>query len=209
VRRIPLWALASSALAPVLLIGGWTLAAAVQPPGYDPIRDTISALAALGTPHRLTMTAALVGLGVCHMVTAAGLRPARRAGRVILACGGLATCLVAAFPQPHRGNSVAHSVAAALAFAALALWPLLAMHANATVPLLSRRASVVAAFALVGLVLWFVLELHGDRRGLAERAAAGAQSLWPLAVVLSAPGTAVRRGWRNRGGAAATRRTPG
>jgi hypothetical protein len=43
----------------------------------------------------------------------------------------------------------------------------------------------VATVFMIGLVLWFVAELHGDHRGLAERTAAGAQSLWPLAVVLT------------------------
>jgi hypothetical protein len=34
-------------------------------------------------------------------------------------------------------------------------------------------------------VVWFAAELHGGQRGLAERAAAGAQALWPLAVVVT------------------------
>jgi len=33
--------------------------------------------------------------------------------------------------------------------------------------------------------VWFAAEIHGGQRGLAERAAAGAQALWPLAVVLT------------------------
>jgi hypothetical membrane protein len=185
-NRVPGWVVASATVGPVALIGGWTIAAARQPPGYDPVRDTISALAARGATDRWLMTAALAGLGACYVVTAAGLRPGRRAGRAVLFGGGCATLLVAAFPQPAHGNSVAHTIAAAVAFTSLGVWPVLAASDRQSVPLLTRAASVTATSVLVGLVLWFVGEIHGGQRGLAERAAAGAQALWPLAVVLSA-----------------------
>jgi hypothetical protein len=38
---------------------------------------------------------------------------------------------------------------------------------------------------MIGLIVWFLAEVHGSHRGLAERAAAGTEALWPLAVVLS------------------------
>jgi hypothetical membrane protein len=175
----------SAGTAPVVLVGGWTLAAARQPRGYDPIRDTISALAAQGATDRWIMTAALAALGLCHLTTAAGLRPARVAGRIVLALGGGATLGVAAFPQPIRGESVGHTVTATIAFAALALWGLCAASSKADSLALAPRVAVVAALVLAGLVLWFVFELHGGHRGLAERVAAGAEALWPLAVVLT------------------------
>lgn len=184
-RPIPWWALASAGAAPVLLVGGWTLADALQPPGYDPIRDTISALAALGATDRWVMTSALAGLGACHVVTALGLRPARSGGRVVFGIGGVATVMVAAFPQPAHGNSVAHTVAATVAFVALGAWPALAAPRRSPAPLLSRPASLAASSVLLGLVAWFAAELHGGQRGLAERTAAGAQALWPLAVVVT------------------------
>ena len=187
----PVVGLASAGTAPVLLIGGWTLAQARQPPGYDPIRDTISALAARGATDRWVMTSALLGLGACHVVTAAGLRPARRAGRVLLAAGGVATVMVAAFPQPVRGNSPSHTVAAAAAFIALGAWPAFAGRRRSAAPLLhARRPRSRRPRVLLGLVVWFAAEVHGDQRGLAERAAAGAQALWPLAVVVT-----TRRAW--------------
>jgi hypothetical membrane protein len=185
VNRIPWWALASAGAAPVLLGGGWTLAAAKQPPGYNPVRDTISALAAQGATDRWIMTSALAGLGACHLVTAAGLRPARRSGRVVLAGGGAATLMVAAFPQPAHGNSVGHTVAATVSFVALGVWPVFATSRRRVAPLLRRPESAAASAVLLGLVVWFALELHGGQRGLAERAAAGAQALWPLAVVVT------------------------
>ena len=49
----PLLALASAVVAPTSLIGGWTVAASLQPGRFDARHETISALAALDTPHRL------------------------------------------------------------------------------------------------------------------------------------------------------------
>jgi len=185
VARIPWWAVVSAVAAPGLLAGGWTVAQSLQPPGYDPVRDTISALAAHGATDRWVMTSAVAGLGICHVVTALGLRPARRRGRVVLAGGGGATVLVAAYAQPVHGNSVAHTIATTVAFAALATWPLFAAHRHGPAPLLTVAPSVLASAFLIGSVLWFAVELHGGHRGLAERVAAGSQALWPLAVVVT------------------------
>jgi hypothetical membrane protein len=185
-NRIRWWAVASAAAAPVVLVGGWTIAAARQPAGYNPIRDTISSLAAPGVPYRWVMTTALAGVGACYLTTAIGLGPARRMGRLVLALGGLATLSVAAFPQSDTGNSVSHTVAAAVAFTALATWPVFAGSRGPRPALLRFPASLAATVVMVGLVLWFVGELHGSHRGLAERTAACAESLWPLAVVISA-----------------------
>jgi hypothetical membrane protein len=184
--RMRWWAFASSAAAPAVLVGGWTIAAARQPAGYNSIRDTISSLAAPGVPYRWVMTTALAGVGACYLVTAIGLGPARRMGRLVLALGGLATLSVAAFPQSNTGNSVSHTVAATVAFTALATWPVFAGSWGSRPPLLRFPASLAATIVMVGLVLWFVNELHGSHRGLAERTAAGAEALWPLAVVISA-----------------------
>jgi len=184
-ERIPSWAVVSSVAAPVVLIGGWTLAASLQPRGYDSIRDTISALAGHGATDRWVMTAALAGLGACHATTALGLQPAKLPGRLILAAGGVATVLVAAFPQPVAGDAPAHTVVATVAFVALASWPIFAARRSAISRLLGARIGTVATLGLLGLVTWFAVELHGDYRGLAERTAAGAEALWPLAVVIA------------------------
>jgi hypothetical membrane protein len=167
----------------VLLIGGWTVAAALQLSGFDALRDTISALAGHGAAHRWVMTLALLGLGACHCVTALGLRPLATPGRAMLATGGVATVLVAAFPLPRTGSSGAHQLAATVAFACLALWPALSrVPGAAPQPVLMR----VAAGVLVTLVVVFCAALAaGVLVGLAERVAAGAQSLWPLATVLA------------------------
>ncbi|MGH3869899.1 MAG: DUF998 domain-containing protein [Pseudonocardiaceae bacterium] len=182
---MPSWAVLSAACAPVLLIGGWQLAASRQPNGFDPIHQTISALAARGATDRWIMTAALAGVGVCHMITAAGLRPAAGAGRMLLVTGGAATVLLAAVPQPVTGDSPAHVATAAVVLPALSLWPAVAWR-RGVAP--GRAAWLGAASGLLALLGWFGLELLGDgsRVGLSERVLTGAQAFWPLAATLLA-----------------------
>ena len=185
VRTVPGFGLLSSAAAPVLLIGGWTVAAARQQDGFDPVERTISDLAAYGADDRWIMTAALAGLGVCHLTTALALRDvAAPAGRAVLAGGGVATVLVAVFPLPADGSgSTAHTLVAGTAFLALSVWPALAARRDGAV-LLRAAPAVLATAALLGLVGWFGVQLRADETvGLAERVTAGAQALWPLAVI--------------------------
>ena len=197
---MPWWGLLSSAAAPVLLIGGWTAAAARQRGGFDSVERTISDLAALGADDRWLMTGALAGLGVCHLTTAAALRDAAPAGRAVLAAGGVATVLVAAFPLPaDESGSTAHTLVAGTAFLALAVWPALAGRRDA--PALLRPApSAGAAATLLGLVAWFGIELSADQGGvgLAERVTAGAQAIWPVAVAWGAAAAARRGNGRGR-----------
>ncbi len=182
---MPWWALLSSACAPVLLIGGWQLAAARQPGSFDPVSQTISALAARGAADRWIMGTALVGVGVCHAITAAGLHPAAAPGRLLLAIGGVATVSLAVLPLPVTGDSTAHAAAAAIVFPVLSLWPALAARRGA------KPAPAVwlsAAACLLGLLGWFGIDFFGggSRIGLSERVLAGAQAFWPLGAVLLA-----------------------
>ena len=192
-RRVPWWGVLSSVAAPVLLIGGWTLAAVIQPVPFDAVVRTISDLAALTTPYRWVMTTALAGVGLSHIATACALAPAAVAGRLVLGVGGLTTLAVAAFPLPGRGgSSSAHTAAATLAFISLAVWPAFAWvrkrrPEQIVAAVLEPRVSAAATSALLLAVGWFFAELlaGSDRVGLAERVAAGTQAIWPLVVVLS------------------------
>lgn len=165
------------------MIGGWLLAEALAP-GFDPARRTISELATAGVPHPGVMTAGLLVTGAAHVVTAAGLGGVPRAGRIGLALGGVATAAVGLLPLDRAAH--AHGVAAGVAFGALALWPAASVRRGGPSPL--RPAVLVPATAvLLGLLGWFVAEAVGGgaAEGLAERAVAGAESLAPLALVLT------------------------
>ena len=189
VRDVPWWGVLSSAAAAVLLAGGWTVAAMLQPGSFDQVTQTISALAAHGATDRWVMTLALLCVGACHVITGLALRPAAAPGRILLMAGGVATVLVASYPVPAGGGrSVPHTVAAAVAFLALAVWPVAGGRRGAAVPWVLRPAVCAgASAALLCLLGWFCLELvtGGMQLGLAERVAAEAQALWPLAVVIA------------------------
>ena len=177
---VPRWGVFSGAAAPVLLVGGGTLAAARQPPTYDARTDTLSALAADGAIDRWIMTLAFAAIGVCYVLTAIALREPALPGRVALATGGLATTLVAIFPEPNGGTSDRHGVAATIASSAIAVWPALAARREPGVSWPLRPvASVTVSIVLIALLVWFAIELHRDvLAGLFERMAAGAEALW-------------------------------
>ncbi len=187
-RGVPWWGVISSAAAPVLLIGGWTVAAGLQP-RFDPMTGTVSALAAIGATDRWVMSLTFLLVGVCYIVTALALRPARTAGRLILTAGAVAGMMVAANPE-HAGGfgSVPHFIWASLGFAGLTLWPARAAQRGPAVPWGLRPAVAAAAVAvLFALLAWFGAELilRAGQVGLAERVVGAAQAAWPLAVVLS------------------------
>ena len=188
VRGVPWWGVASSAAAPVLMVAGWTVAAGLQH-SFDPVADTVSALAAPGAADRWVMTLTFVVVGVCYFVTGLGLRPARLPGRLMLMAAAVAGMLVAANPE-HAGPGlpVPHMIAGAAGCAALVAWPAGASRRGPSVPWGLRPAVTAGATAvLVVLLVWFAAELvtDGGQAGLAERIFGAAQALWPLAVVAS------------------------
>ncbi|MDX2697354.1 DUF998 domain-containing protein [Streptomyces ipomoeae] len=186
-RLVPRWALLSSGCAPVLLAGGWTIAALLEGPAYDPVTQTISVLAAYGAAGFWVMTGALLALGICHLLTAWGLRAAALAGRVALGGGGVSALVVALLPAPSSGGSLRHGSAAAVGFALLAVWPVLAADRNGAAPWGLRPGPSLAATAVMGVgAAWFLIEMHlHSAAGVAERVVTSLQSLWPFVVVAS------------------------
>lgn len=170
-----------------MLIGGWTVAALLEGPAYDPATQTISVLAAYGAAGFWVMTAALAVLGVCHVLTALGLRPAALPGRVALGAGGVAALVVALLPPPSSGGSLRHGSAAAVGFALLAVWPVLAADRRDSAPWGLRLVPSLTATAVMVLgAAWFLVEMHQDgAAGVAERLVTALQSLWPFVVVAS------------------------
>ena len=199
-RAVPWWGVVSSAAAPLLMAGGWTVAAGLQPQPYNAVAGTVSALAAPGATDRWVMSLAFVVVGVCDVVTGLALRPARTPGRVILIAGGVAGLLIAANPErPGTNFPLPHIIWAAAGGAALAAWSAGAWRRGPGVPWGLRPAvSAGAVVVLLVLLAWFGVELlsAGGQAGLAERIFGAAQALWPLAVVASCR-QAVRRARRS------------
>ena len=185
--RVPWWGLAAAVATPVALVGGWLWAGSVTR-GYDPVRSSVSALAAGDAPSRWLMTAALVLTGLGYLVTAVGLRPADVAGRTLLGVGGVGVLLMAWIPNATAGrNAVGHMIVTYLAFIALTIWPAVIARNRPDAPLvLRRRFGQVVTITLGVLVLLTVAEIvtGGATLGLRERVLTTAQALVPLAVVL-------------------------
>ncbi|WP_128382378.1 DUF998 domain-containing protein [Streptomyces cavernae] len=186
-RLVPRWALLSSGCAPVLLTAGWTIAGVLEGPAYDPATKTISVLAADGASGSWVMTAALMALGVCHLLTAWGLRAAAFAGRLVLGAGGAAAVVVALFPAPSSGGSLRHGSVVTVGFTLLAVWPLLAIDRGGAAPWALRPGPSAMATAVMGVgAAWFLIELEVQgAAGAAERVVTSVQSLWPFVVVAS------------------------
>ena len=186
--RVPWWGVVSSAAAPVLMVGGWTVAASLQP-RFDPVSDTVSALAAPGATDRWVMTLTFVAVGVCYVLTALAMRPAGTAGRLMLITGAVAGMLVAANPE-RAGDAYpwGHIIWASIGLVGVTAWPAGAWRRGTAVPWALRPAVAAAAVVvLLAPVMWFGAELitGSGQAGLAERTAGIAQACWPLAVVLS------------------------
>jgi hypothetical membrane protein len=179
------------------------VAAVLQPAAYDPLHQTISALAADGATDRWVMTSALYAVGLGNVLTAAALVGVRGPSRALLAAGGLAGIGVAVFPQPHAGSSPMHIGCAAVSILILAIWPATVRASwpatvrasepatvrasePATSILLGKRFLVAVTGALMALDIWLFAAGQGiGQLGVAERVATGAENMWPLAVVLT------------------------
>jgi hypothetical membrane protein len=188
-RNVPWPGIVSSAASPVLLAAGLTVATSLQSRPYDPVADTVSGLAGIGATDRWVMTLTFVIVGVCDIVTGLALRSARTAGRLLLAAGGVAGILVAAFPV-HTGEGAPglHILWTVTVVAALAVWPVAASRRGPAVPWALRRGiSAWAAMVFLALLAWFGLGLvtSAGQAGLAERVIGEAQAFWPFVVVMS------------------------
>jgi Protein of unknown function (DUF998) len=194
--RVPWWGIASSGLAPVLLVAGWTVAADLQPTPFDAVQRSISSLAAVGMPYRWIVTIAILGVGVCNIVTGLALRAAADGGRVLLMAGGVCSILIAANPQPPGGGSLAHEVSSLAGTVIMTSWPAAAIRRQPYVPFgLRPRVGWAVVGVNLALLLWFAAQLfhgteiglvfHGTELGLAERTVTAYQALWPFVVVLT------------------------
>ncbi len=195
-RTVPWWGTAAAVIAPCALISGWSYAADLQPGSFDSVSRSISTLAAYGAADRWVMTVFLIVVAAANAVTGLGLRPAARNGRILLVAGGIFGLLVAASPQPAAGSSIRHVVVAGLSCAAMTAWPLAGLRREPWAPFGLRPGPSIWATGVVTVILgWFCFEVvtGGDMIGLAERTVTGAQTVWPLFVVLTVLAAGRRR----------------
>ena len=154
-------------LGPTAFVVGWAVNGA-RTPGYDPLTDAISRLAAEGAATRTSMTACFVVFGVLIPVWARTL--ARELDRPALApvvtVAGLATLAVAALPLTEQGGQLqdaGHAAAALTGYVAMAATPLVAARA---LPPSARRASVATGAVSAAALLVSVVTGSGGAQRL-------------------------------------------
>ncbi len=192
-RPVPDWAVGTALLAPVVLVGGWLIAGALQPASYSPMRQTISVLAGDSGTDRWVMTAALLLVGSCQIATGAGLTAVRMPARMLLILTGLSTLGIAATPEPATGPTPRHLAFAVSCVVTTAVWPvLIARRAPAKSWILSVYGCATVTMIFAGLSCWLLIAARdgGGDLGMVERLTSAVQGLFPLVVALALRQTA-------------------
>jgi hypothetical protein len=184
---VPGWAVVSAGLSPVLITGGWLVGDAFQPASYSPIRKTVSVLAGHAGTDRWIMTSALLLVGGCNFVTAAGLTGVRLPARILLLVAGLSSIGIAASPEPVVGSTPQHLVWTSLGEVTIAVWPAFTGRRGSPRPLiLSIRGAATVTAVSLALLGWLIIETQGGSvLGLAERLTSSIQITWPFIVALA------------------------
>ena len=184
--RIGKPALFAAYIGPFQSAAGWLIAGSMWP-GYDPVRQTISDLAANESPVKLIMSAFFVVGGVLTLIASIYGRTLAMPGRVALFVAAICTFGLTIFPTPLIGYSIEHRVFAIASFVLSAGWPLLAMRKRADAPWIIRpTASIIGTALQTVLALWFLSSWTDPTNttvGVWERVVAVSQALY-VSVVL-------------------------
>ena len=192
-RPVSGWAVGTALLAPVVLVGGWLVAGALQPISYSPMRQTMSVLAGHSGTDRWVMTAALLLVGSCQIATGAGLTGIRMPARILLILTGLSTLGIAASPEPATGPTPRHLAFAVSCVVTTAVWPILVAWGGpkrSWILSVYSCAMVTVVFAVLSFWLLIAARDGGGDLGLVERLTSAAQGLFPLVVALALRQTA-------------------
>jgi len=181
-KRIGLAALTASTIGPVQSILGWVISGSLWP-GYDPIRKTISDLAADDSPVQAIQTSFFFLGATLTVIGAISARTLAFPGRITLLLAGLATYALAIFTTPSQvGHSDAHRIAASISFVLMSAWPVLSMRFDRRYPWVVRPvAAIGSTIGLTLISLWFLstwLDPNASVVGLSERVIVTAQVLW-------------------------------
>jgi hypothetical membrane protein len=187
VQLIGLWAVVAATLGPIQNILGWSISGALWP-GYDPIRKTISDLAANDSPVQWIQSTFFI-IGACLTIIAAvSARALALPGRIALFLAALAAFGYTYYATPSQtGYSEEHRQYATIAFVLFSAWPILAMRFDKRYHWSLRPIGAISATVVLGLTtLWFLLtwlEPGQPIVGLSERVIAVMQVLWLSFVI--------------------------
>jgi hypothetical membrane protein len=180
-------ALFAATIGPFQSVLGWLIAGALWP-GYDPIRKTISDLAADDSPVQLLQSSFFVLGGTLSLIAAVYARSLAMPGRVIIFAGGLATYGFTYFTTPSQdGSSEMHRIFAIISFVLFSAWPLFSMRTSKEYPWVLRPVgAIVATLGFTVISLWFLstwTNPDATNVGLVERIIATAQTTYLSAVI--------------------------
>lgn len=187
VKQIGKPAVVAAIIGPIQSVLGWVLSATLVP-GYDPLRLTISDLAAPGSPAQILQSSFFILGGTLTLIAAIYARTFALAGRVALAVSALCTYGLTIFPTSLTGHAPIHTTFAAASFVLSAGWLLLAIRTRADAPFIIRpkwaiwQTAYQAAVAIIFLVVW--ADVNSPVAGLWERVVTTSQSLQASVVIL-------------------------
>lgn len=180
-------AFVAAIIGPIQSVLGWVIAGSLWP-GYDPVKQTISDLAANESPVNWIMASFFVFGGTLTLIASIYARTLALPGRVALFLSAICTYGLTIFPTPLIGYSLMHRVFAIASFVLSAGWPILAMRFRKDAPwLIKPAASIIGTVLQTVLALWFLstwTDPTATTVGVWERVVAVSQSLYISAVVI-------------------------
>lgn len=180
-------AFVAAIIGPIQSVFGWVIAGSLWP-GYDPVKQTISDLAANESPVNWIMASFFVFGGTLTLIASIYARTLALPGRVALFLSAICTYGLTIFPTPLIGYSLMHRVFAIASFVLSAGWPILAMRFRKDAPwLIKPAASIIGTVLQTVLALWFLstwTDPTATTVGVWERLVAVSQSLYISAVVI-------------------------
>lgn len=174
-------------IGPIQSVLGWFIAGSLWA-GYDPVKQTISDLAANESSVKWIMSGFFVFGALLTLVIAIYGRTLALPGRIALALSALCTFGLTIFPTPLVGYSLMHRIFAISSFVLSAGWPILAMRFNQGAPwILKPWVSIIGTALQAALALWFLstwTNPSATNVGVWERVVSVSQALYVSAVVL-------------------------
>lgn len=174
-------------IGPIQSVLGWTIAGALWA-DYDPVRQTISDLAANESPVQLVMSSFFILGGVLTLIASIYARTFAFPGRVALFLAAISTFGLTIFPTPLIGYSIWHRIFAISSFVLSAGWHLFAMRTRKDAPWILKPPAAILGTALqVALALWFLsswTDPDATNVGVWERVVAVSQALYVSIVVI-------------------------
>lgn len=169
------------AVGPVAFVTAWAVGGA-RTPGYSPVSDAISRIAAVGAPERTTMTLGFVAYGIAVGVGATALRRSNLPRTWGLAAINAAATLAVAATPLERSDAVDrwHGVAAAVGYASITALP--AVAAPTLRRLGARRAAVASVAIAATSAACLVATTLGPGKGALQRTGLLAGDVWLVAM---------------------------